>query len=158
MYLGKNSGSNHAYVKLHVEKYSSSMDMILKSTSGDETCTYPAVNVIYTRGYQTFFLVSYGVYDSASDELTSFTACYTDRNGWYLLNDIFQIEEPVGTVTNAAFAQTYPAVIGQSGANGYAIEHFCARSTFADGNSNDGYYEYGKMDIIDYISTGTDVY
>jgi hypothetical protein len=157
-YLHQHNGSTHADLRLHVIGYSGILDMALRETSGTQYCTSPSLQMVLNSGYQFFYLVSYGLYDSSTLELKSRTQCFTDRNGWDLLNDIFTIEEAVGSAPSLAAAKTYPGVACQSVAGGNAIEHYIVRKTFEDGCELYSSEYYGKMDILWYISDGNDQY
>jgi len=157
-YLSQRNGASDVDLRIHIIGYSGSLDMALENASGNDMCTNPAIDVVNTMSYQNFYLVSYGFYNSGTQLLQSRTRCYTDRNGWDLLEDIFRIDEEVGSGIASDAAQTYPGVAAQSVIDGNAIEHYIVRRTFEDGIEGGFGDYYGKMDVLWYISDGNDQY
>lgn len=155
-YLSQPDGSSNADVRIHISSYHSDLDQEISHVAVTRTLTSPSLAMVMTNSFQTFYVVSYGLYDSADDTLQSITRGLTERNGWSVLNPVFEIEQDIGTVNTVSGAGVYPGVACRSVIDRNAVETYIVRKTYEDGYEYLFPYYYGKLDVLYYISDGND--
>jgi hypothetical protein len=155
-YLSQPDGSSNAACRIIVSNVYSNIDQEINHVAGTRTLTSPSLAVAMTTSFQTFYVVSYGLYNSADDTVQSITQGFTERNGWSALNSVFSIAEDIGTVNTVSGANPYAGVACRSVISGNALETYIVRKTFEDGYDYSFPYYYGKLDVLYYISDGND--